>query len=303
MLSVVITTWNEQKALPRAVSSVKKIADEIVVVDTESTDDTVKIARDLGCKVFTHKNTGIVEPVRNFSIAKARGDWILILDADEEIPSALLDKIQSIIKDPQSADFYRIPRKNMIFGKWIESTHWWPDYVFRLFKKGHVSWEDTIHSVPFTKGRGADLDADPETAIIHHHYVTISQYVDRLNRYTDHQLKHLQKDGYNFSWTHLIDKPFSEFIRQYFARGGYKDGLHGLALSGLQAFSELVLYLKAWEDGSFLPQPIKADQVVSLVCSKKSEFNWWATDAKIQSTSWLGKIYYRLLRKLTIHAH
>ncbi len=303
MLSVVITTWNEEKALPRAVASVKKLAGEIVVVDTESTDDTVKIARELGCKVFTHKNTGIVEPVRNFSISKARGDWILILDADEEIPSVLLEKIKNIVTSSESADFYRIPRKNMIFGKWIQSSHWWPDYVYRLFKKGHVSWEDTIHSVPFTKGRGADLNADSETAIIHHHYVTIGQYVDRLNRYTDHQLKHLQKEGYNFSWTHLIDKPFSEFIRQYFARGGYKDGLHGLSLSALQAFSELVLYLKAWEASSFLPKTITPIQVSEQIFAKKSEFLWWSMDARIKESSWIGKIYYRLLRRLTVHAN
>ncbi|MEK9201181.1 MAG: glycosyltransferase family 2 protein [Patescibacteria group bacterium] len=303
MLSVVITTWNEQKALPRAVASVKKIADEIVVVDTESTDDTVKVAKSLDCRVFTHRNTGIVEPVRNFSISKAKGDWILILDADEELPESLVKKITSILGSVDSADFYRIPRQNMIFGKWIESSHWWPDYVYRLFKKGHVSWEDTIHSVPFTKGTGADLDPDSQSAIIHHHYTSVSQYVARLNRYTDHQLMHLQKEGYNFSWTHLIDKPFSEFIRQYFARGGYKDGLHGLALSGLQAFSEFVLYLKAWETGSFLPQSIQPSEVSDRMASKRNEFHWWRLEAKINSSSWLKRVYFRLLRKFTVHAH
>lgn len=303
MLSVVITTWNEQKALQRAVASVKKLADEIVVVDTESTDDTVKVAKELGCKVYSHKNTGIVEPVRNFSISKARGDWILILDADEEIPSVLLDKIKEIVTSSESADFYRIPRINMIFGKWIQSSHWWPDYVYRLFKKGHVSWEDTIHSVPFTRGRGSDLAIDHNTAIIHHHYSTISQYVGRLNRYTDHQLKHLQKEGYNFSWTHLIDKPFSEFIRQYFARDGFKDGLHGLALAALQAFSELVLYLKAWESSSFLPQVLTPTEVSEQIYANKAEFQWWNLESRIRESGLLGKLYYKLLRKLTVHAN
>ncbi len=89
MLSVVITAWNEAENLPVAVKSVQDLADEIVVVDTESTDDTVAVARKLGCKVYSHPNTGIVEPVRNFSVSKTKGDWILLLDADEEVSPIL----------------------------------------------------------------------------------------------------------------------------------------------------------------------------------------------------------------------
>lgn len=275
MLSVVITAWNEEANLPRVVSSVKKLADEIVVVvDTASTDKTAQIAEELGCQVYLHEHTGIVEPMRNFSTSKASGDWILLLDADEEIPQSLVPQIKKAVSD-NKIDYYRLPRKNMIFNKWIRSSHWWPDYVYRLFRKNAVTWDDTIHSVPFTRGKGADFPAQEESSIIHHHYTSISQYVDRLNRYTDHQVTHLLKDGYNFSWTDLINKPTSEFFSQYFARGGFKEGLHGLALAGLQAFSELVLYLKLWQNSDFVPTNIDRNQLYAEFRKQSKAYRWW----------------------------
>lgn len=296
MLSVVITAWNEEKNLPRAVSSVKKFADEIiVVVDKSSTDKTADVAKKLGCKVFSHAHTGIVEPMRNFSISKATGPWILLLDADEEIPADLASAIGQKIKD--EVDYYRLPRKNIIFGQWIKNAHWWPDYVYRLFKKGSVTWEDTVHSIPFTRGTGRDLPATEETAIIHHHYDSISQYVDRLNRYTDHQLQPLLDSGYNFAWTDLVDKPLSEFLNQYFARRGYSEGVHGLALAGLQAFSELVLYLKLWQHSGFVPTQVSSSTLTSHLSAKAQEYHWWSHQARIDTAHPLIKPFLKLARK------
>ena len=120
-ISVVINTLNEVKNLPRAVASVKDLASEIVVTDMGSTDGTIEVARKLGAKVFSHKKLNYVEPARNFAVGKAQGPWILILDADEEIPQSLVKKIKQIVGAPE-ADYYRLPRKNIIFGKWIEHT-------------------------------------------------------------------------------------------------------------------------------------------------------------------------------------
>ena len=168
MLSAVITAWNEEKDIARVISSVKKLADEIVVVvDEATTDRTAEVAKKLGAKIFTHPHTGFVEPMRNFSIAKASGDWILLLDADEEVSPGLAKKIPNLIQDA-SVDYYRIPRKNIIFGKWITSDHWWPDYVYRLFRRGAVSWKDTVHSLPVTQGTGKDLPTRDEFCLIHH---------------------------------------------------------------------------------------------------------------------------------------
>lgn len=296
MLSAVITAWNEEKNITRAISSLKSIADEILVVDTESTDKTVEVARKLGVKIFHHKNIGIVEPVRNFSISKARGDWVLLLDADEEIPASLALQIPDLIK--QNVDYYRLPRKNIIFNKWIKSDHWWPDYAYRLFRKGSITWDPAIHSVPLTRGLGKDLSVSENSSIVHYHYESISQYVDRMNRYTDHQLKAVQARGYNFSWSDIITKPFAEFLSQYFARKGYSQGFHGLALSLLQAFSELVLYLKLWQQSGFVEHSVTADDFKFQISNLKSQFRWWLYQTKIDQANILLKPFLKIWRKI-----
>ena len=242
-ISIALNTINEEKNLSRALSSVKELDDEIVVLDMESTDDTVQIAKKYKAKVYTHKKVDYVEPVRNFAISKATGDWILILDPDEEMTPELAKNLKSIVESPD-ADYYRLPRKNIIFGNWIKHSRWWPDYNIRFFKKGKVVWSEIIHAVPETHGIGKDLEDTEDNAIIHHHYQTIDQFLTRLNRYTTEHAKLLVKDGYRFSWKDLIKKPTGEFVSRYFAGEGYKDGIHGLALAFFQAFSEVVLYFK-----------------------------------------------------------
>ncbi|MBI5358756.1 glycosyltransferase [Candidatus Amesbacteria bacterium] len=299
MLSVVIVAWNEEKNLPRVVASVKDFADEIVVVvDKASTDKTAQIAKKLECKVYYHEHTGIVEPIRAFAIAKAKGEWILLLDADEEVLQDLAEKIKETIVG--GVDFVRIPRKNLIFGKWIKSDHWWPDYVYRLFKKDALTWDNAIHSVPFTRGKGLDLEAKEQFSIIHHHYNSIFEYVDKINRYTDHQKSIVLEKGYRFTKVDLISKPIEEFIRQYFVRHGYRDGIHGLALSLLQAFSELVLYLKLWQDGGFLPENLEPESIDKMINDKMIEYKWWAYQAKIDESNIFGKLWFKLARKLGV---
>jgi len=292
MLSAVICTYNEEKNLKRAVDSVKTIADEIVVVDTESNDKTVELAKNLGCKVFHHKNTGIVEPVRNFAISKAKGDWILLIDADEEVSDELAREITKIKTSPQ-ADHYRIPRQNIIFGKWIKSDHWWPDYTYRLFKKGSLVWLDQIHSLPKVNGKGIDLQA----YLIHHNYQTISQFLKKLDTYTDFQTQELISGGFAFSWTDLITKPFSEFVSQLFVRKGLGDGLHGLALSGLQAFSEFIVYLKIWQYHHFAQKDISPQSFRRQLLPLQKELDWWQTEYQLKSANIFKKLLLKIVRK------
>lgn len=281
-ISVVINTLNEEKNLPRAIASIKDLASEIVVVDMESDDQTVEVAKKLGAKVFTHKRVGFVEPARNFAIQKAKGPWIFLIDADEEAPKNLVKKIKEIVRKPK-ADYFRLPRKNIIFGKWMEHTRWWPDYNIRFFKKGYVSWGETIHSIPFTKGVGVDIDPKPELAILHHNYESISQYLERMLRYTEIESRELMKNGYVFSWRDLIRKPLGEFLGRYFAGQGYKDGVHGLGLSLLQAFSELTLYLRVWEAQGFSDQKIPKGEISMEVRKSAKDLNWWVR----KEFSWL----------------
>jgi len=296
-ISVVINTLNEEQNLPRVLASVRGLADEIIVVDMQSDDGTVKIAKEAGARVYEHKKTGYVEPARNFAISKATGEWILILDADEELQSSLVKKIKNIVNSPEPANYYRIPRKNLIFGKWLEHTGWWPDYNIRLFKKGKVIWNEIIHSVPLTIGEGIDLPAEEQLAIIHNNYPDLNSYLERMNRYTSIQLKLLQQDGkYHFVWRDLILRPSKEFVSRYFMNEGYKDGAHGLALSLLQAFSELILYLKAWQSEKFQPQAITIDESMPLLKKITKEINWWTAEVNIKSKDIISTLPDRIRR-------
>jgi (heptosyl)LPS beta-1,4-glucosyltransferase len=293
MISVVINTRNEEKNLPRALDSVEILADEVIVVDMESEDNTVKIAKKAGAKVYLHKKVGYVEPARNFAIGKATGSWILVLDADEEIPASLAKELKRISEGPQ-ADFYRLPRKNIIFGKWITHTGWWPDYNIRFFKKGTVVWKKLIHSVPETQGKGQSLPAKEQFAIIHHNYQSISQYLERMTRYTQIQAKFLIKDGYRFSWQDLIRRPTSEFLSRFFANEGYKDGIHGLALSLLQAFSELVVYARVWEHNKFEDINFSNKAFAKEVERAEDELAYWLDHSGVKRMNLVQK----LLRKI-----
>ena len=295
-ISVVINTLNEEKNLPRAIASVKSLADEIVVCDMESSDATTEVAEKAGAMVYTHKKTGYVEPARNFAIGKVSNDWILILDADEEIPHSLATKLREIVEKPR-ADYFRIPRRNIVFGKWMKYSRWWPDFNIRFFKKGFVTWNEVIHSVPMTQGRGEDLAEKEELAIVHYNYDSIEQYLERMNRYTTIQAEMLLKVKHKFLWKDLIRKPMGEFMSRYFFGEGYKDGLHGLAAALLQAFSEVILYLKVWQAGKFLDQTISLPEIEKEIKNSTKEINWWLMDAKIKTGGFISSIPSQIKRK------
>lgn len=296
-ISVVVNTLNEEKNIARALTSIKGLADEIVVVDMHSSDKTVEIAEKFGAKVYLHKNIGYVEPARNFAISKARKDWILILDADEEIPQKLIKKLKDIVNNPK-ADYFRIPRKNIIFDKWIKYSRWWPDYNIRFFKKNTVSWSDEIHSIPITQGTGADLEAKEDLAIIHDNYSSIEQYLERTNRYTSIQADLLIKEGYKFIWKDLISKPTQEFLGRYFSGEGYKDGLHGLALCSLQSFSEVILYIKLWQKEKFQNQAITLEESVGEFEKAGKDFHWWFLESYIKKGKIIKTLPERIKRLL-----
>lgn len=298
MLSVVTVVWNEEKNLPKMLESVKDFADEIViVVDEDSNDDTAKIAKKYTKQVFTHKHVGIVEPLRNFALKKATGDWILLLDADEIVTLELGAKIQEIVKD-NNCDYVLIPRKNIIFGKWITSNHWWPDYVYRLFKKDAVRWDNDIHSLPFTRGKEEKIEALEDLALVHYNYPSVENFIEKLNRYTTAQREILIKKGYRFLPQDLILKPFEEFIRQLFARKGYLDGIHGLALAGLQAFSEFVLYLKIWSEEGFFQDNLDPRFVSQITKEKSPEYRWWEYQVLIEKAGFFSRICLKFKRKI-----
>jgi len=259
----------------------------------ESKDRTRQLARSYTKKIYTHKNVDYVEPARNFAIEKATGDWIILLDADEVLPEELGLKLRRLAEHA-TYEFYRIPRKNLIFGRWIMHSGWWPDYQIRFFKKGSVSWGNEIHSIPTTYGKGMDLPCEEKNALIHYHYDSITQYLERLNRYTTQETAQLTSEGITFSWKELLTKPVNEFMTRFFVWEGYKDGIHGLALSLLQAVSFLVVQLKLWEAGRFKEETLSLDEVRQQYSKIENDLTYWFYHKKSEAARGVNKLFYKI---------
>ena len=291
-ISAVINTFNEERNIVRAINSVKW-ADEILVCDMHSDDQTAELAKKSGARVISYKRLDYVEPARNFAISKASNEWILVLDPDEEIPESLKTRLIQISYRMGQIDYVRIPRKNIIFGKWIKASMWWPDFNIRFFRKGQVKWSEQIHRPPQVSGQGLDLSAEEDLAILHHNYQTVSQFIDRLNRYTKVQAEELKGRGYKFIWRDLIDKPLNEFLSRFFAGRGYQDGLHGLVLGLLQAFSFLVVYIRLWEETRFREQNLNLGDVEEEKKQIAQSFNYWIKQSNMSSNP-----FKRFLQKI-----
>ena len=296
LISVVLVVKNEEKNIEKCLSSVKDFADEIVVVDDGSIDKTVGIAKKFTDKIYHHESAGYVEPARNFAISKATGDWILILDADEELPSSLAKMLREIAEGDEF-DFVKIPRKNMIFSKWIEHSGWWPDYQIRFFKSGSVKWQNKIHSVPETHGKEKILDSKEEGAILHYNYESVYQFIDKLNNYTTIQAQEFEG---NFDKRNLFKNPADEFVGRYFKDKGYEDGLHGLALSGLMSFYMLVVELKIWEINGSPNEPGNSlDFTSKQMIETRDAMKYWLLSAEIaEAKNPIRKVFYKILRRL-----
>ncbi len=295
-ISAVLVAKDEEKNIQRCLKSLKDFADEIIVVDDGSTDGTVELAKKYTDKIFQHESKGYVEPARNFAISKASGDWILIIDADEELPQSLAKKLSQIANSGEF-DFVKMPRKNIIFGKWIENTGWWPDYQIRFFKNGKVKWQDKIHSVPSASGKEKILEPNETNAITHYNYQSVSQFVEKLNNYTTWEVL---ASEVGFRSTNVFEKPSEEFVSRFYSKKGYEDGFHGVALSRLMAFYSLVTELKIWEKEGFPDSEADSFELVEKELKKTQKLFWyWVLTEKIKrSKNPLKKLSYKVRRKL-----
>jgi len=248
-VSAVISAFNEEKNIARCLQSLS-FADEIVVVDNSSIDKTAEIAKKYTDKVFSQKNNPAeIDLQKNFGFEKATGDWILSVDADEEVSQALAAEIKAITKKKNTISGYWIPRKNIIFGKFIQHTGWYPDPQLRLFKKGKGKYVKAhVHEAIKLEGESAYL----KEFLVHHHYETITQFIRRtVDIYAPNEAKDYLDKGYQFSHFDAIRFPLSEFISRFFSRKGYQDGFHGLMLSLLMAFYHFMIFAYLWEKQGF----------------------------------------------------
>lgn len=247
-ISVVINTFNEELHIARAIKSVASWAEEIIVVDMFSSDRTVDIAQDLGAKVLMHEPVGYVEPAREFAVASASQSWVLILDADELISKKLAETLIELTQK-SSDDAYMLPRLNYFFGDPLMHTGWGPDQdrQLRFFKSGRVKFSKEIHSIPDLK-HGATLgvlDFAKSGGIVHFNYVTFSQFVTKLNAYTDIEAAQLVAANKRISPCSALTAMCKEFFLRYFLRQGFRDGWRGFYLSTTMMFYRLLAYGKA----------------------------------------------------------
>jgi len=271
LLSVVIITYNEEANIGRTLASVQPlIADgkgEIIVVDSGSTDRTVQISNSFGARVFIEEWKGYAAQ-KNSAIEKAGGDWILSLDADEEVDSELSQELTGRRGDDlpgapgewcltmhQSGNLeylkgapvgFIVRRKNYFLGRWMKRGGFWPDSKLRLFRRAGGRFEDrAVHEDVRVDGPSKLI---PRGALIHHSYPTLSDYIDHMNRYSSLGAEMVVPKGrVRFSFTNIVLRPLFTFFYNYFFRLGFLDGREGLLLHLYHAVYVSWKYAKAWE--------------------------------------------------------
>lgn len=252
-ISVVINTLNEERNLPYALRSVCNWADEIVVVDMHSEDRTVEIARQYGARIYFHERIAAFDGARKFAIEQAKNEWILVLDADEEISPQLAVSINSIIHDDQF-DVVKLPWANLALSGFAPHQSGFPEYHDRLFKKGFVEdgYKGKIHTFfQFSPAaRITKIGASyPDMCIRHYTSPTVSAFISKINRYTSVEAI----EGYRSNTNNamlialLAFRPLKRFLIYYFKRQGFRDGWRGLWLSMIFSIYEAITIAKLWE--------------------------------------------------------
>src|SRR5271168_1470998 len=216
LLSVCIITLNEEANIVRTLESVKDVADEIIVVDSGSTDRTVSLAQSRGAKVFTEEWKGFARQ-KNSALAKATGDWILYLDADEEVSRELAASIEALLKSGESTppfDGYLIARRNIYLHRWFKHSGYYPDRSLRLIKRGLAEFELSLfHEEIKTTQETSILAGD----LIHHAYPTFEGFIEHANRYSSLGAQMVvEKREAEFSIRDIVLRPLWAFISRYF---------------------------------------------------------------------------------------
>ena len=238
-VSVTIIAFNEEENIEDALKSVRW-AEEIIVVDSGSTDSTIEISKKYTDKVFYNKWEGFAKQ-KSFALAKAQNDWVLSLDADERISEELKEEIQN--SDLTSADGYYIRRKNYFLDKAIKYCGWGYDYQLRLFKKNKTKLTDRlVHEGFEVNGKTSRL----QNQMIHLTHTDLKKTFAKINDYStlEAEEKYNRKKINGFT---MVLYPLIAFIQHYFFRKGFLDGVHGLMVSINHAMTKLQVYMKIWE--------------------------------------------------------
>ena len=241
-LSVTVITKNEAADLGAALASVAW-ADEIVVVDSHSSDTTVDVARQYTPRVVVREWPGYVDQ-KNHAASIASNDWILSLDADERVTPELAREIQSRLSaDPRESAF-RIPRVTWHLGRWVRTTDWYPDYQLRLYDRRAAAWTGRyVHEAVTVRGATGQLAGELQ----HYAFRDIADHLETIDRYTTYAARQMHEAGRPAGALQIVGHPPLAFLRNYLARGGIRDGLPGFIISALNAYYVFLKFAKLWE--------------------------------------------------------
>ncbi len=252
-LAVVILTYNEQAHVVDCIETAR-FADQIVVFDSLSSDQTAELARTAGAQVIQHPFENYAQQ-RNAALdaLRATADWVLFVDADERVPRALALEARQSIEYPGFAGF-RIPRDNYLFGKRTRGAGWYPDYQTRLLRVGAAHYDPTrqVHEVVVLEGKEGTL----KNAFIHYNYTSLRQFVAKQRRYVAYDAQIMLEQGIRPKPQNYVLQPLRHFWWRFVTLKGFIDGLHGLRLSLLMAYYELKKYLllrELWQQQDFTP--------------------------------------------------
>ena len=241
-VSATLITYNEERNISAALKSLAW-ADEIVVVDSGSTDATVEVCRNFTDKIFERNWTGYADQ-KNYAVEKASHNWIFSLDADERLSTDLENEIQAILRGGLEFDGYKIPRIAYFMGRWIRHGDWYPDYQLRFFNRQKGKWEGGwVHESVKLEGRSGYLKGE----IQHYLYDTLSEYLSRLDTYSSLAVGNYRERGESASAWKLLSHPGATFIKAYLVKGGFLDGTPGLMAAVMGAISVYFKYAKLYE--------------------------------------------------------
>lgn len=246
-LSIVLAVYNEELNLAECLTSIKDLADEIVIVDGGSNDKTVEIAKKFGAKVIQTDNPPIFHINKNKAIDAAKGGWILQLDADERVTNELSAEIKKVINESSDINGYWIPRSNFFLGKFLKKGGQYPDYTLRLYRngKGRLPAKD-VHEQAVVLGKVGYL----KNPLLHFRDTNFTKYIEGLDRYTNlisTQLKEANvKINLSSFFNYIFIKPTWWFLKTYFRHKGFLDGFPGFIFSFFSSLRFPISYMKYW---------------------------------------------------------
>jgi len=243
-ISVVVITYNEEKKIERCLRSLSSWTDEIVVVDSFSTDRTVDLCRKYGARVYQHAWPNDYSLQRNRAISYAQNDWVLSLDADEVVTKSLRDEILALLANGPEADAYGIPRQEFFSGRWLASDHFSPQYKVIFYRKSLGTWEYALHERFITRGTTKYLNSP----ILHDGIGDFQIFIHKINAASSLEAERdVKNDHKKFNMIRLFSKPVERFYGRFIRHHGYKDGIHGLFLACAVALTYFLREFKIYE--------------------------------------------------------